>query len=101
MKEALKGLNSWVYSDSQGHTKVISVMHVKMLPGHLDALIRVSHKPMGRRVWSDLYRFEFQQIGDEIVVVAQRISGIGRTDPDFIIDSLLKLIAFQELPSQL
>ena len=101
LKEALKGLDAWTYSDAEGCINVIRVERVKALPGHLDALIKVTHRPVGRRMWSDLYRFEFQQVGAEIVVVAQRISGMGRTDPDFIIDALLKLVAFQGSSPQL
>ncbi len=100
MESALRALDSELHPDPDGVVRVLRVERVRVVPGLVEALIRVSYKLPGKRAWSDLYRFEFQEAGGEVIGVAHRISGIGRVDPDFIVDRLLKLAASEPPPRQ-
>lgn len=95
VRDALAALDSWMHLDAEGGARVIRVERLRNAPGLLEALVRVSYKARKRRAWSDLYRFEFQQAGSEVTVVAHHVSGMGRTDPDFLVDLLLRRLALQ------
>lgn len=95
VKEALEALDSWIHADSEGGVRVVKIERIRTAPGILEALVRISYKSSIRRTWSDLFMLELQQAGSELILVIQRISGMGRTDPDFLVDCLSKRLALQ------
>ncbi|MEM0344514.1 MAG: hypothetical protein QXP94_00610 [Thermofilaceae archaeon] len=95
VKAALEALDSWVQADSEGGVRVVKIERIRTTPGMLEALVRISYKARSRRAWSDLFMLEAQQVGLEVFLEVHRISGIGRTDPDFLVDSLAKRLALQ------
>jgi|GEM_PF-1246322 len=59
------------------------------------ALIRVLYKVEKRKLWSDLYDFKFSTNAGELEVFVKRVSGLGRTDPDFVVGELTRVLARQ------
>lgn len=70
--------------------RVVRLELVERRGAALRALVRVSYKLSGRRVWSDLYQLELAPHAGELEAVVRRISGVGRTDPDFLVDALMR-----------
>lgn len=95
MKEALEALDSWIHVDPEGGVRVLKIERIRAAPGILEALVRISYKARPRRAWSDLFMLELQQAGAELTLVVHRVSGLGRTDPDFLVDCLAKRLALQ------
>jgi len=93
LERALSTLGSLSRSFQDGSIRTVRLEHVKVGSAHLEALVRVSCKIGGQRLWSDLYRLVFREQGSAVVAAVHHISGVGRTDPDFLIDLLLKLAA--------
>lgn len=99
IKEALLALNSREYSvpigQSSGEdqaTRVLLVERVSITSGSALALVKISYRVQGRKYWSDLYWIEIKSENNCMIATVRRISGVGRTDPDFIINELLKYI---------
>ncbi|MEM1509096.1 MAG: hypothetical protein QW291_04440 [Thermofilaceae archaeon] len=90
--EALWSLNSKysnALSEGSEDSKVIRVEYVKKTGERLEALIRVIYKSRLGKRWSDSYVLTFTQLDSGTMVTAKRISGIGRVDPDFIVECLI------------
>ncbi|MCS7105508.1 MAG: hypothetical protein NZ954_08135 [Thermofilaceae archaeon] len=99
IKEALLALNLREYSVPLGQnsgedraTRVLTVEHTSTASSLVKALVKISYRVQGRKYWSDLYWIEIKSENNCMIATVRRISGVGRTDPDFIIDELLKYI---------
>ncbi len=102
IEAALRALDSrglWGPLDSERSAeeclRVVKLERLKAGTASLEALIRVSYRVKGRKLWSDLYDLRIAVAADGAVVIVKRISGLGRTDPDFIVGELARLLAQQ------
>lgn len=92
ISEALRSLDSKYLNallEGDEDVKVIKVEYVKKTGEQLEALIRVAYKSKLGKRWSDSYVLTFTQLDSGTMVTAKRISGIGRVDPDFILECLI------------
>ncbi|MCD6357624.1 MAG: hypothetical protein J7L75_03495 [Thermoproteales archaeon] len=71
----------------------LCIDYVKRREASVEALIRISYAVEAGKCWSDVYLFTLSPRGSTVVVLVKRISGMGRTDPDFVIDELLRVLA--------
>lgn len=99
LTKALESLNMEVESPVEVSTgvvdgvKTIRVELVKSRKSCIEALVRVSYRVGGgSKCWSDLYLLALSPEGNVLKVDVRRISGVGRTDPDSIVDSLARAI---------
>jgi len=74
-------------------TRELRVDYVKRWETSIEALIRISYAVRAGKCWSDVYLFRLTPRGSEVIILVKRISGMGRTDPDFVIDELLRVLA--------
>jgi len=102
LREALRALDSrelWGPLDSERAIeegfRVVKLERLEVGASSVEALVRVSYKAKGRKLWSDLYDFRFTVTADGVVVTVKRVSGLGRTDPDFIVSEVARLLAQQ------
>ncbi len=90
-----EALHSFNYANAasesvgDGDAKIIKVEYVKEVGERLEALIRIVHKSKLGKRWSDSYVFTFTRLDSGTVVTARRVSGVGRVDPDFIVERLV------------
>lgn len=81
--------------------RIVKLERLERSASSIEALIKISYKTGKRKLWSDLYVFKFVAVAGELEVAARRVSGLGRTDPDFIIDLLARTLAQQSATSAL
>lgn len=93
-----KYANAASESVGDSDTKVIRVEYVKEVGGRLEAFIRIVHKSKLGKRWSDSYVFTFARLDSGTVVTAKRVSGVGRVDPDFIIERLVTCLIAMRSP---
>lgn len=93
LRKALLELDSRRYplsTEAEG-ARLLKVEYVEESGDRLNALVRVIYRLQGRKCWSDLYNLAIEPSGELSVLIAvKRISGIGRTDPDFLITELVR-----------
>jgi hypothetical protein len=75
--------------------RIVKIERLERNAGSVGALIRVLYKVEKRKLWSDLYDFKFTVNAGELEVSVRRVSGLGRTDPDFIVNELARVLARQ------
>ena len=73
--------------------RIVKLERLERITGSVKALIRVLYKVEKRKLWSDLYDFKFAINAGELEVFVRRISGLGRTDPDFVVSELTRVLA--------
>jgi len=98
--EALKSLDghssSILIDTSRGFQRGerrLSVEKLMVEAGHVEALIRVSYILSNAKCWSDVYRLDALPHAETLLIVVKRLSGMGRTDPDLIIDLIARFLA--------
>jgi hypothetical protein len=72
--------------------RVVKLERLEFGTSSARALVRVSYKAKGLKMWSDLYDFEFTVTAGGVVVTVRRVSGLGRTDPEFIVGEITRLL---------
>jgi len=78
--------------DVEEGVRVVKLERLEFGTSSARALVRVSYKAKGLKMWSDLYDFEFTVTAGGVVVTVRRVSGLGRTDPEFIVGEIARLL---------
>lgn len=73
-------------------TRRLHVDYVRVRRSSVEALIRVSYDVGAGKCWSDVYLFSVTPWDNKVVILVRRVSGIGRTDPDFMVEELLRAL---------
>jgi len=77
--------------------RMVKVESVRMGDGFIEALVKISYRARAAKYWSDVYLLRLQPGFEGIVVELARCSGLGRTDPDLVVDMLARLLAVTNL----